>query len=186
MFFFRPDYAPYIMVRIAEGQELETLQRLETLYEKRNPDHPFDPTFLDQDYQAQYVTEERLAQLSRLFAGLTILISCLGLFGLVIFNVKRKTKEIGIKKVLGCNSSKLAISLTYGFTRPVFLSLFIALPLSYLMSMKWLETFAYRIELSWWMFAIAALLAILISWLTVGTQTLKAAQANPVDALRNE
>ena len=186
MFFYRPERAHYIMVKIAQGKELETLERLETVYKKFNPNYPFEPGFVDQDYQAMYDSEMRVAKLSRIFSGLAIVISCMGLFGLTIFQVQRKVKEIGIKKVLGASTWSLAFAMTYDFTKAVFIALLVAIPLSYFLSVKWLENFSDSVSLSWWMFGIAALIAIMISWLTVGSQTLKAANANPVDSLRDE
>ncbi|MDW3193384.1 MAG: ABC transporter permease [Cytophagales bacterium] len=186
MFFYRPDYAPFIMARIDGKSTVETLHRVEELYHQYNPSHPFDPTFLDQDYQAKYDSETRLSKLSALFTGLAILISCLGLFGLAVFSVARKTKEIGIRKVLGCSVRQLTFSMTYGFTRPVLWSMFIAVPTSYFIGAQWLDSFAARIEISWWFFALATITAILIAWLTVGIHTLRAASANPLNALRDE
>lgn len=186
MFFYRPERAHYFMLKIEEGMELQTIEKVEALYNAFNPGYPFEPKFVDQDYQAMYESEMRVAQLSKLFAGLAILISCLGLFGLTIFQVQRKVKEIGIRKVLGCTSLNLALSMTYSFTKAVFLAIIIAVPLSYYLGLRWLETYADSVSLSWWTFAIAALASILISWLTVGSQTLKAANVNPVETLKDE
>lgn len=186
MFFYRPSHAPYIMVRTDGKAQLETLKRMEALYHQHNPNHPFDPTFLDQDYQAKYAAEARLSELSKLFTGLAILISCLGLFGLAVFSVARKTKEIGIRKVLGCKVSALAFSMTYGFTKPVFWALMIAIPASYFIGAQWLESFSSRIVISWWFFVLAAMTALFIAWLTVAVHTFRAASANPLNALRDE
>lgn len=186
MFFYRPERAHYIIVKIARGMELQTIEKLESKYEEFNPGYPFEPRFVDQDYQAMYDSEVRTSQLSKIFAGLAIIISCLGLFGLTVFQVQRKVKEIGIKKVLGADSLKLALSMTFGFTKSVMLSLLIALPVSYYMAVKWLENFADSISISWWMLSSAAFAALLIAWLTVGLKTMRAASANPVDSLRDE
>ena len=186
MFFYNPERAHYIMVKIAKGRELETVKRLETLYQEFNPGYPFEPGFVDQDYQAMYDSEIRVSKLSKLFAGFAILISCMGLFGLTIFQVQRKVKEIGIKKVLGAESAKLAISMTYDFTKSVFLALIVSLPASYYLGSRWLENFADSVPLTWWLFILAAAVAILISWITVGSQTIRAAQMNPVKSLRDE
>lgn len=186
MFFYRPEGTRYVIAKIEKGQELATLEKVEALYEEFNPMYPFTPQFIDQDYQAMYHAEMRVAKLSRIFAGLAILISCLGLFGLTIFQVQRKVKEIGIRKVLGANSLKLAASMTYAFTKAVFIAMIVALPLSYFLGHKWLENFADGVTLNWWLFASAAMVAIVISWLTVGAQTLKAANANPVESLKDE
>ena len=186
MFFYRPERAHYIMVKVEKGKELETIDRLETLYKKFNPSYPFEPRFVDQDYQAMYDSEMRVSKLSKLFSGLAIIISCMGLFGLTIFQVQRKVKEIGIKKVLGADSLKLALSMTFDFTKSVMFSLVIALPISYMLGAEWLGNFADRIQISWWMLFLAALTALSIAWLTVGILTLKAANANPIEALKDE
>ncbi len=186
MFFYRPAHAPYIMVRLSGLSNAETLKRVESIYHKYNPNHPFDSTFLDQDYQAKYASEARLSTLAKLFSGLAILISCLGLFGLAVFSATRKTKEMGIRKILGCNIQNLALSMTYNFTKPIFWSLTIALPVSYFVVAQWLESFAFRIEISWWFFALASSLVIFIAWLTVGVYTFREASTNPLKALRDE
>ena len=186
MFHYRPERAHYVLVKIEKGKELETIKKVESLYKKFNPNYPFDARFIDQDYQAMYHSEMRVSKLSRLFSGLAILISCMGLFGLTIFQVQRKVKEIGIRKVLGADSLKLAFSMTYDFTKSVLLSLIIALPVSYFLGAKWLEGYAYSIELKWWFFLGAGLAALMIAWITVGSQTLKAASVNPAESLKDE
>lgn len=186
MFFYRPSHAPFFMIKTEGKGQLETLSRIEELYHGYNPSHPFDPTFLDQDYQAKYAAEARLSKLSKMFSGLAILVSCLGLFGLAVFSITRRTKEIGIKKILGCSIRSLAFSMTYGFTKPIIWSLFFAIPLSYFIGSQWLESFAFRIEISWWFFVLASFMAIVIAWVTVGIHTYRAASANPINALRDE
>ncbi|MEO9482769.1 MAG: ABC transporter permease [Ekhidna sp.] len=186
MFHYRPERAHYILAKIEKGKELQTVSEIESVYKKFNPNYPFDAKFVDQDYQAMYDSEMRVAKLSRLFSGLAILISCLGLFGLTIFQVQRRVKEIGIKKVLGAESWKLALSMTYEFTKSVLISLLVALPVSYYLGEKWLEGFSYSIELKWWFFVLAGFLALIIAWLTVSSQTWKAAIANPVESLKDE
>ena len=175
-----------IMVRLQTGKEKEAIAGLSKLHTAFNPGFPLDFKFLDQDYQAQYVAENRVAILSRYFAGLAIIISCLGLFGLATFTAERKFKEIGIRKVLGASNMNIVYLLSKEFIKPVLLSIFIALPLSYVVSRYWLDTFAYRIELQLWYFIGAGLLALLISWLTVGMQAIKAAASDPVQCLREE
>jgi len=186
MFFYKPEQAHYILVKIEKGKELETVDKLETLYKEFNNGYPFEPRFVDQDYQAMYDSEMRITQLSRIFSGLAIVISIMGLFGLTIFQVQRRTKEIGIKKVLGADARELAFSMTYHLTKSIFVALIVALPVSYFLGVKWLENFADRAALTWWIFVLATIVVIFISWLTVGSQTLKAARTNPVDALKEE
>ena len=186
MFLYSPERAHYIITKIEKGAELATIEKMEALYEEFNPGYPFEPKFIDQDYQAMYDSEMRVSKLSRIFAGLAILISCLGLFGLTIFQVQRKVKEIGIRKVLGRESWKLALSMTYDFTKAVFIAILIAVPLSYYLGVQWLESYTESVPLSWETFVFASLAATLISWITVGSQTLKAANANPVESLKDE
>lgn len=175
-----------IMIRIVAGKEKETLTSIRKFYQAYNPGYALDYKFLDQDFQAQYTAENRVASLSRYFAGLAVIISCLGLFGLAAFTAERRLKEIGIRKVLGASRFNLVYILSRDFTRPVIISILLALPLSYILARYWLNSFAYRMDLQIWYFAAAGLLALFIAWLTVGTQAVKAAAADPVKCLREE
>ncbi len=178
--------APNIMIKIETGHEQDVLARLETLHAAFGPGFPLDFYFLDADYQALYVAETRVSKLSRYFAGLAVLISCLGLYGLAAFTAERRVKEIGIRKVLGSSEFGIVYLLSGEFTGVVLLSTVIALPASYFVVREWLERFAFRIELEWWYFLGSGILALLISLLTVGTQALRAAKSNPVVNLRSE
>jgi putative ABC transport system permease protein len=175
-----------IMVKIKSGTEKEAIDRLREFYEKFNPGFAFEYKFLDEDYQSKYVSEKRVGVISRYFAGLAILISCLGLFGLAAFTAQKRQKEIGIRKVLGSSEFGIIWLLSSDFTKLVIASLIIALPVSYLITKNWLKSFAYRIDLEIWYFIGAALITLFIAWMTVGTQAVKAALANPVEALRYE
>jgi hypothetical protein len=184
----RRHFAPpsLIMVRIEAGREKEILDRLNAFYKAYNPGFPLDYTFLDDDFQALYASEQRVSTLSKYFAALAILISSLGLFGLAAFTAQRRIKEIGIRKILGSSDFNIVRLLSGDFTRPVAIAITIALPLSYLIARKWLSGFAYRIDLEWWFFASAGVLALLIAWFTVGLQTFKAARVNPTACLKDE
>lgn len=186
--FFRlsPGGTYLFMVKLEAGQEKATLERLHAFYDKYNAGFTFDYKFLDAEYQAQYVAEQRVATLSRYFAGLAILISCLGLFGLAAFTAERRQKEIGIRKALGAGELGIVLLLSGDFTRIVLLSITIALPASYWLVTSWLSGFAYRIPLEWWYFVAAGFTALLVAWITVGTQAIKAAALNPVNCLRND
>jgi putative ABC transport system permease protein len=175
-----------IMVKIKAGMEKETINRLHKFYKRYNPGYVFEYKFLDEDYQAQYVSEKRVAVLSRYFASIAIIISCLGLFGLAAFSAERRRKEIGIRKVMGSNELGIITLLTNDFTKIVLVSLLISLPVSYFVTRHWLDGFAYRIDLQVWYFIGAGLITLLIAWITVGTQAIKAALANPVESLRYE
>jgi ABC-type antimicrobial peptide transport system permease subunit len=185
-FRLEPHYAITLFAKIARGHEKETIAKLQQFYKEHNPGFAFDYKFLDQAYQAQYAAEERVAVLSKYFAGLTIIISCLGLFGLAAFTAERRLKEIGIRKVLGSSTFGIVYLLSGDFIKIVFAAIIIALPISYFIAKYWLNNFAYRIELEWWYFAGTGLLALFIAWLTVGTQAIKAAGINPAQCLRDE
>jgi putative ABC transport system permease protein len=141
---------------------------------------------MDQDFDATYRTEKRLGTLFISFSTLAILIACLGLFGLAAYAAEQRTKEIGIRKVLGASVSGLVRMLSMDFIKLVFISLFIASPLAWYFMNKWLQSFAYRTELHWWILAIAGIVAILIAFVTISFQSIKAALANPVKNLRSE
>ncbi len=142
--------------------------------------------FIDDDYQALYTSEQRVSTLSKYFAGLAILISCLGLFGLAAFTAQRRIKEIGIRKILGSSDFGIVRLLSSDFTRTIFMAIMIALPLSYFITRKWLSGFAYRIDLEWWFFAGSGCLALVIALFTVALQTVRASRVNPTECLKQE
>jgi putative ABC transport system permease protein len=186
VFRYAPQNAGNIMARLEAGREKETLERLTKFYSTFNEGFTLDYRFLDQEYEVQYAAEQRVSVLSRYFAGLAILISCLGLFGLAAFTAERRLKEIGIRKVLGSTELNIVLILSSDFTRIVLTAITIALPVSYLLIRQWLSSFAFRIELHWWYFATAGVLALVICWLTVGTQAIKAARVNPTKCLKEQ
>ncbi|MGB3588668.1 MAG: FtsX-like permease family protein, partial [Tunicatimonas sp.] len=163
-----------------------SIEQLTQLFQRFYPEYPFDYWFLDQKYQSLYAAEQRISTLSKYFAGIAILISCLGLFGLAAFTAERRLKEIGIRKALGASATSIVRLLSSDFTKMVLVAIGIALPISYFAAQQWLQNFAFHIDLQWWYFAGAGLLALLIAWFTVGLQTVKAARVNPVDCLRDE
>ncbi|MGY3089370.1 putative ABC transport system permease protein [Hymenobacter sp. UYAg731] len=173
-----------VLVKLQPNAEQATIARLQQLYAAYNPGFTLDYTFLDADYQAQYVAERRVAVLARYFAGLAILISALGLLGLAAFTAERRRKEIGIRKALGASELGIVWLLTSSLTWLVVVAIVLALPLSYLLLQRWLEGFAYRVAWQWWYFAAAGTGALLIAWLTVSVQAWRAARRNPVLSLR--
>lgn len=174
------------LVKIRPDSEGNTLRQLATVYESYSKGLPMEYTFLDTSYNSFYESELRVATLSRYFALMAILISCLGLFGLSAFTAERRIKEIGIRKVLGASTWGIVQLLSASFTKMVIVSILIGLPLSYWLASNWLEAFAYRVNLEWWYFLVAAFSALMISWLTVGFQTLRAARINPIETLKSE
>ena len=175
-----------VVARLEAENEQETLAQLSSFYSRFNPGYSFDYQFMDADYQALYAAEQRVSTLSKYFAGLAILISCLGLFGLAAFTAERRLKEIGIRKILGASDLGIVRLLSGDFTKMVLTAVVIALPISYFVAQRWLDGFAFSIELQWWYFAGAGAIALLIAWFTVGLQTVKAARVNPADCLRDE
>jgi len=186
--FFRlsPRDAWNVAIRMEAGREKETLSALNNFYTSYNPGFSFDYKFQDQEYAKMYAAEQRVATLSGYFASMAVLISCLGLFGLATFTAERRLKEIGIRKALGSSSTSIVILLSGDFTRMVLLSVFIGIPVSYWLLSKWLERFAFHIELTGWYFIVAGIIALAIAWVTVAWQAIKAASVNPVKCLRTE
>lgn len=164
----------------------ENLTATESVFKKYNPDYPFNYEFVDEDYAQKFISEQRIEKLASLFTLLTILISCLGLFGLASYMAQNRIKEIGVRKVLGASVSGITALLSKDFLKLVGISLLIAIPVSWYTMNQWLQDFAYRIELSWWIFALAGLLALAIAFVTVSYQAIKAAKSNPVKSLRTE
>lgn len=183
-----PDRSDYhtLAIRVS-GQEItRTLARLRGTWSKYVANAPFDYSFLDQDYDALYRAESRLGKVFGIFTGLAIFVACLGLLALAAFLAEQRTKEIGIRKVLGASVQSIVLLLSKGFTVLVLVAFVIAVPLAYYAMRSWLSDFAYRIDISVWPFLLAGGVALLIAWLTVSYQSIKAALANPVDALRDE
>ena len=175
-----------IMVKMSAAGQKETIAQLGKLFHERNPGLAFDYKFVDDDYQSLYVAEKRVSILSRYFAGIAILISCLGLFGLATFSAEKRTKEISIRKILGAGEFGIVQLLSNEFTRIVSIAILIAMPASWMIMHKWLENFAYKTTLSWWIFVLAGIMALGIAMLTVSWQSWRAATRNPVEALRYE
>ncbi|MEL6676315.1 MAG: ABC transporter permease [Bacteroidota bacterium] len=175
-----------ILVKLKAGAEQQTLAQMEEIYHAHHPAYEFNYHFLDEDYQRLYEAETRVGSLSRIFGLLAILISCLGLLGLAIYTAERRAKELGIRKVLGATVWNLMELLSRDFTRMVLAALTIALPVSYFLAKSWLTSFAYHIELEWYYFLGAGLIALLVAWLTIGLQTYQAASLNPIHGLRDE
>ena len=182
----KTEWVSTILVKIKSGDEKKAITSLTTLYNEFNPGLVFNFRFLDNQYQKLYQAEQRVATLSKYFAGMAILISCLGLFGLAAFSAERRRKEISIRKVLGQSIRQVTVMLSGEFVKLVLISMLIALPIAYLLTSNWLSQFAYRISLHIGYFVIAGLAALTITLLTVGSQAIKAATKNPINALRED
>jgi len=175
-----------IVVKMQAGHQRQTIAAIEQLYGKYNPGFPFTFNFLKEAYQKQYDSESRVSTLSKYFAGLAIVISCLGLFGLAAFTAQKRKKEIGVRKVIGASVVNITTMLSKDFFVLIFISLAIALPVSWWMMSYWLQGFAYRIHITPYVFLITAMAVILITILTISYQSIKAAMVNPVQSLRTE
>ena len=184
--FLDPSETFTVMARIESGDEQKTISAIEDFYEEFNPGFPLVFKFMDDNYQSIYESEKRISILSRYFAGLAIFISCLGLLGLVGFTAERRTKEIGIRKILGLSELGIIRLITSDFMKLVLISVGIALPIGYLITKEWLEQFAYRINLDLWLFVYAGFSALLIAGIISIWQTLKIALINPAECLKDE
>ncbi|GAB2577614.1 ABC transporter permease [Spirosoma areae] len=189
MFLYRPtekQASTFVSVKFATGQPSVLLGQLEKKWRELDPGRPFPYFFVDENYAKLYQTEERNGRVITYFSVLAICIACLGLYGLVAFTAKQRTKEIGIRKVLGASVTGIIALLSKDFLKLVILAIVIALPIAWWGMSQWLADFAYRIDMAWWMFAGAGGLAIGIALLTVSFQSIKAALMNPVKSLRTE
>jgi putative ABC transport system permease protein len=175
-----------IVLKIDMSRASEAIAAVETTWKKHFPNSYFDYSFVDERLDVQYRSELRFGSLFGAFSLFSIFIACLGLFGLAAYTAERRTKEIGIRKVLGASVAGITGLLARDFLKLVALAIFIASPVAYYFMQKWLADFAYRIDLQWWMFAAAGLAAVAVAFLTVGFQSVKAALANPVKSLRSE
>ncbi|HLY69787.1 MAG TPA: ABC transporter permease [Puia sp.] len=176
----------YVIANIRTQNYTGLLKEMENTWNRINPGIPFAYSFLDSDFQKNYEKDQRTSAIVSYFTCVAILIACLGLFGLSAFSAEQRTREIGIRKVLGASVADVAALLSKDFIYLVLIAIVIASPLAWYAMQKWLEDFAYQIQISWWMFALAGLLAILIALLTVSLQTIRAAISNPVKSLRTE
>ncbi|GAB4046652.1 permease prefix domain 2-containing transporter [Spirosoma litoris] len=177
----------YLLVRLNPHTDVtQALDHLKELYNQSQPTTPFDCYFLDDAYNNLYAKEERLMRLFNGFTALTLLVACLGLLGLMTFSVEARTKEIGVRKVLGASVTSIVTLLSKDFVKLILIAIVIASPIAWWAMSKWLEDFAYKVDISWWIFALAGGLTTGIALLTVSFQSIKAALTNPVKSLRSE
>jgi len=186
LFLYKEEDPNWLFLRTETQNYEQLLTSLEQQWKATVSNVPFDYTFVDKEVEKLYEEEKRLGQISVVFTFLAILISCLGLFGLVSYVAEQKKKEIGIRKVLGASVKSVVQLLTKDFVKLVGLAFLIASPIAYFFMQRWLEDFTYRIDIEWWVFALAGGFALTITFITVGFQSLKSAMANPVKSLRTE
>lgn len=176
----------YINVKIKPGQTAEAIARIEAIWKGILPGEPFEYSFLDEEFDALFRSEQRLGNIALIFTVMAIFIACLGLFGLATFTAEQRTKEIGIRKVLGASVSDVLMMLNKEFTKLVLISFVIAVPISYYFINVWLESFAYRIPIGVLAFVIAGISTLAVTWITVTYQSYRTAKSNPVNALKSE
>ncbi|HMG89220.1 MAG TPA: ABC transporter permease [Chryseolinea sp.] len=186
MFLTRNSWGGNAMVRTRPGETESAIAALEQIWKELNPSYPFSFGFLDQDIDKLYAAEQRLGSLFNVFAVLAIVISCLGLYGLSAYLAERRTRELGIRKVLGASGFQLVYLLSSTFTRPILIATAIAVPVAWFGMSRWLNGFAYHVTIDWTIFVIAFISALLIAWVTVSFESIKAATVNPVNSLRSE
>jgi putative ABC transport system permease protein len=181
-----PDSFGYLTIKLRKGNIPQTMEFIKRIWKEYDPAHPFEFTFLDEVFDRQYKAEDKLSTVFFYFTLISILVACLGLFGLSAFTAERRTKEIGIRKALGASVSGIILMLSKEFTKWVLAANIIAWPIAYYAMNRWLQNFAYRVNISLGIFILAALLAFIIALLTVGYQAVKSARANPINSLRYE
>jgi putative ABC transport system permease protein len=185
--FWKTQGGCYLFAKIKAHTNLPTLLgTIQKIYKKYEADTPFDYTFMDDAFNARYKAEDRLASIFSIFTVITIVLAAMGLFGLAAFTIEQRTKEIGIRKVLGASVYSINGLLSKDFLKLVLLSIVVASPVAWYLMHNWLQGFAFRIHIAWWMFAGAGLLAVAVAIITISYHAVKAAIANPVHSLRIE
>jgi putative ABC transport system permease protein len=180
------DYFGKMLIKTSGNDVVNTVNHIKTIWKSFYPNVPFESHFLDEEYERMYQTEQRTGGILTAFTMVTIFISCLGLFGLAVFSTKQRIKEVGIRKVLGASVINIVGLISSDFLKLVFFAILIASPMAYYAMNKWLQDFVYRIHMPWWSFALAGGMAVLIAFLTVSYQSVKAAMSNPVKSLKSE
>jgi putative ABC transport system permease protein len=175
-----------VSFKFQAGNAKDVIQSLETIWKNLAPGQPFEYSFLDEDFERMYRSEERLGELFTLFSGLALLIACLGLFALTTFTAEQRTREIGIRKVLGASVSSIVVLLSREFGKLIIIAFVVAVPIAWFAVDWWLESYQYKVEVGVMVYMLAGLASFLIAWLTMGFQSIKAASSNPIDALRSE
>ncbi len=185
--FFDQEHRSVLNIRFREGVNTrEALASTQAIYEKLTPAYPFAYKFVDEEYDRKFASEERIGNLINAFSLLTIFISCLGLFGLAAYTAERRTKEIGVRKVLGANLTSIVLMLSKEYVYLIGVASVVAAPVAWYFLHDWLQNYAYRIEIPWWIFIVSGVLALVVALLTVSFQSVKAALTNPVKSLRSE
>ncbi len=186
-FSFDPSWRSLASLRLDGTQPVsETISAIEQVFKKHNPAYPFEYDFVDKDFNELYKSEQLIGKLARVFSFLAIFVACLGLFGLAAFSAEQRVKEIGVRKVLGASLGNIVLLMSREFLLLVAISILVASPLAWYLMDSWLDDYTYRIQISWWVFVVVALLTLGIAFITVAFQSIRAALADPVKSLRSE
>ena len=186
IFLYQSGFSDLASVRFTSGEVNHKVEVVRETYEKMFPNSPFNYFFLDQEFDKQYRADEQFQQVFGTLTSLAILIAMLGLFGLVSFTVVKRTKEIGIRKVLGAELSHIVLLLSKDFISLIVISMLISIPITYFLVLQWLERFAFRIDMNVWLFTLPALMVLLISVVTISGKTFRISSQNPARSLRDE
>jgi putative ABC transport system permease protein len=186
IFLLIPNIRGFYSLKVQTANLPQTIAGISKTWDKYFPADPIEYSFLDETFNQQYKADQLFGKVFGVFAFLAILIACFGLLGLSAYNVLQRTKEIGIRKVLGASVQNILLLLSTDFLKLVIVALFIAIPIGWWVMHSWLKDFAYRISIHWWVFIIAAIIAVLIAFITISTQAIKAAITSPVKSLRTE
>lgn len=184
--YYNGGFHSYASIRFSGGSPKERVAQIEKMFKANFPYTPFSYFFLDSNYDQQFKADERFQRVFSVLTGFAILIACLGLFGLASFMISKRTKEIGIRKVIGASTANILVLLSQDFIKTVLIAMLIGIPATYMIISNWLNSFAFRIEISWWLFVVPALLVLILVMLSLSVKTVKTALSNPVDSLRDE
>jgi ABC-type antimicrobial peptide transport system permease subunit len=187
VFFSIPGWMSHVLIRLPENRDTHVaIKEIEGVFKAHNPAFPFSYSFADEEFDRKFQNEEMLGDLSKIFSALAIVISCLGLYGLSAFAAEQRTKEVGIRRVLGASAGSILILFSRDFSKLVLLAFILSAPITWWFMNEWLQHYTYRVTLTWWMPALAGLFALVLTWIIVGIQAARAATANPTASLRNE
>jgi ABC-type antimicrobial peptide transport system permease subunit len=184
---FSPGWSSTITLRLNQTSDIKgAIAKVEQVFKKHNPNYPFEYRFVDADFEKKFATINLISRLAGIFAGLAIVITCLGLLGLAAFTAEQRKKEVGIRKVLGATVTSIVMLISKDFSKLVLFAFLISAPLAWWFLNGFLERYPYRVEVSWWVLVAAGGIAFVLALIIVSTQALRAAVSNPVNSLRNE
>jgi ABC-type antimicrobial peptide transport system permease subunit len=187
MTFYNSNVSSFVSIRLKDDANLQkSLASMEKIFNQYNPAFPFTYSFVDEEFSKKFVNEQLISRITNIFAGLAIFICCIGLAGLASFTIEKRTREIGIRKVLGASVQQLLALISQEFLKLVVIAFVIAVPISWWLMHNWLENYDFRVQITWWLFCSVGLLVLLLALVVVCANTMKAALRNPVTTLRTE